>query len=211
MIQSSGLKRMRRTMWNLERQFLNPLIKKAMLRMQQFNPSRYPADASFCVKGTMGIVAREFEQAQLIGMLSNIPPDSEYYNLIIRSVVELSVSPKRDQILKSLEEMNKPSPEKQEMQQMQLESQREALREQQLENTKTEAEVVKIMAEIEQIKKLTDLEDEKVDIQAANTALGKMKVEAQDRATAVQREKNQLDHKAKMKAANKPKEKTNGK
>jgi hypothetical protein len=209
MIQSSALKRMRRTMWNVERQFLNPLVRKALMRMQQFNPTRYTADAEFGVKGTMGIVAREFEQAQLIGMLSNIPPESEYYNLIIRSVIELSVSPKRDEILQQLDAMKQKSPEQQkmeqEMQQLQMESQREALREQQVENTKTEMEIKKLEAEIKQIVKMTQLEDEKVDIQAANTALGKLKVDVQKRQVEVQREKNHMDAKAKEKAsANRP-------
>jgi len=183
MIQSSALKRMRRTMWNMERQFLNPLVKKGMWRYMQFDQERYPKDYDFVVRGTMGMVAREFEQAQLSGMLSNIPPESPQYNLIIKAILELSGSPKRDEILAQLEELSKPDPQKQQMQQMmeqiQLESAKEALKEQQLENQKTQAEIAKIAAEIEQIKKLTDLEDEKVDIQAANTVIANNKIKAQ--------------------------------
>ena len=183
MIQSSALKRMRRTMWNMERQFLNPLIKKTMWRYMQFSKDRYPKDYEFTIRGTMGMVAREFEQAQLSGMLSNVPPDSPQYQLILKAILELSGSPKRDEILAQLEELNKPDPEKQQMQkemeQLQLESQKEALKEQQLENQKTQAEIAKIAAEIEQIKKFTQLEDEKVDIQAANAVIGKEKVKAQ--------------------------------
>ena len=183
MIQSSALKRMRRTMWNMERQFLNPLIKKTMWRYMQFAKQRYPQDYDFTIRGTMGMVAREFEQAQLSGMLSNVPPESPQYQLILKAILELSGSPKRDEILAQLEEMNKPDPQKQQMEQMmqqiQMESAKEALKEQQLENQKTQAEIAKIAAEIEQIKKFTDLEDEKVDIQAANTVIGKEKVKAQ--------------------------------
>ena len=193
MIQSSSLKRTRRTMWNIERQFLNPFIKKAMHRYMQFAPSRYPKDYDFTVRGTMGIVAREFEQAALTGLLSNIPPDSPQYNLVLRAIMELSGSPKRDEILAQLDKMAEPSPEQQAAQQLQQQMQQEALREQQLENAKTEAEIQKIQAEIAKIQKETELEDEKVDIQAANVALGREKVKAQREQTTVNREKNLID------------------
>ena len=207
MIQSSALKRMRRTMWNIERQFLNPLVKKSITRLQQFNPSRYPKDYDFCVKGTLGIVAREYEQSQLIGMLSNIPPESPYYQLILRAIVELSVSPKRDEIIKSLDEMSKPDPQKKQqeqmMQQIQLESAKEALKEQVLKNAKTQAEIAYINAQTEYEKKLTSLEDEKVTIQAANTVIGRQKLDVQREQTAVQREKNHLDAHTKEKQISK--------
>jgi len=206
MIQSSALKRMRRTMWNMERQFLNPLIRKSMHRYMQFSSDRYPQDYRFSIKGTMGIVAREFEQAQLIGLLSNIAPDSPKHDLVLRSIIELSSSPKRDEILAALDEMAKPDPKQQQMQEeaqmLELEAQREAVMEQKLENEKTKKEIEKLQAEIERIRKETELEDEKVDIQAANTVIGHNKVKVQQEALQVQREKNKLDAK---KAAAKPK------
>jgi len=201
MIQSSALKRMRRTMWNMERQFLNPLIRKAMWRYMQFDPKRYPVDYDFTVRGTMGMVAREFEQAQLSGLLSNIPPDSPQHGLILKAILELSGSPKRDEILAQLEEMNKPDPEQEkmqkEMQMIQLEAAKEGLKEQQYENMKTLAEIEKIKAEMEHIKKMADLEDEKVSIQAANTVIGSNKVKAQLK----QIESNERIAKQKPKAA----------
>jgi len=207
MIQSSALKRMRRTMWNMERQFLNPFIKKAMHRYMQFAQGRYPQDYQFCIKGTMGIVAREFEQAQLIGLLSNIPPDSPKHDLVLRSIIELSSSPKRDEILQAMDKLAEPNPEQQriqqEMQQLQLEAQRAAVEEQKLENVKTQAEIAKIQAEIDQIRKEIELEDEKVDIQAANTVIGADKVKVQREGLMVQREKNVLDAKAKAKSKGK--------
>jgi hypothetical protein len=131
MIQSSALKRMRRTMWNLERQFLNPMIRGMMHRYMQFSKDRYPKDFEFRVDGTMGMIAKEFEQAQLTGMLSNIPPESPQYNLILRAIIELSSSPKRDEILQQLDKLNEPDPEaekiRKEMEQLQLEQVREGV------------------------------------------------------------------------------------
>lgn len=204
MIQSSALKRMRRTMWNIERQFLNPFIKQSMSRYMQFAKDRYPKDYKFRIKGTMGIVAREFEQAQLIGLLSNIPPDGPQYNLVLRAIMELSTSPKRDQILAALDQMNKKTPEQEQMekmmQQMQFQSQQEALKEQILENKKTEAEIAKLVAEKEFIDKQKELEDEKVDIQAANAAIGAQRERTARLKLGVDREKNRMDAEAKAKA-----------
>jgi hypothetical protein len=173
----------------------------------QFSPSRYPSDVTFQIAGTMGVVAREFEQSQLVGLLSNISPDQPSHALILRAIIELSSSPKRDEILKQLDEMNKPDPEQQKMEQeqkqIQMELQREALKEQQYENAKTLEEIKLIQAETAHQIKMTDLEDEKVDIQAANTALGKLKIDVQKDSLKIQREKNHMDDKQKSKAANK--------
>lgn len=206
MIQSSALKRMRRTMWNMERQFLNPLVKKATYRYMQFAKDRYPFDPQFVVKGTLGVVGREFEQSQLIGMLSNVPPEDPRYNVILQAIIELSTGPKRDQILKQLQEQQKAQAEtSQQQQQLQMQVQQEALKEQQYENQKTLMEIEKLKAEIEQIRVMTALEDEKVDIQAANTVIGREKVKAQLKQIAVAEKKVDVDEKlGKMKAKETP-------
>jgi hypothetical protein len=203
MIQSSALKRQKATMSNIERQLLNPFIRKTLWRLMQFNPQRYPADYDFCVKGTMGIVAREFEQGQLTSLLSVIPPESPAHGILLKGIVELSGSPQRDELIAAIEKAMQPDPEQQKqqqmMQQIQLESAKEALKEQQSENQKTLAEIQKIMAEIEQIKKLTDLEDEKVDIQAANVAAQHAKARADMKARDEDRKVKQQEIRAKAK------------
>ena len=180
MIQSSALKRMRRTMWNIERQFLNPLIRKSYDRYMQFSPSRYPKDNTFRVRGTMGIVAREFEQANLTGLLSNIPPESAPYNIVLQSIIELSNSPKRDEILAKLEELNKPDPEeeqrKKKLQALEMKAAEEEVMGTVLENEKTKKEIEKLQAEIEEIRMEVQFKDEEIDIQAANAATGIAKV-----------------------------------
>jgi hypothetical protein len=193
MIQSASLKRMRRTMWNIERQFLNPFIRKAMLRYMQFSPSRYPQDHQFRVRGTLGIVAREFEQANLTNMLSVIAPDHAAYNIILQSIIELSNSPKRDEILQRLEAANTPTKEQQQMQQIQQQAQMKLLEESvknaELENAKLQAEIQKIMAEIAEIENEIRFKDEEMDIQAANAATGAAKVKLGIKQDETNREK----------------------
>jgi hypothetical protein len=183
MIQSSALKRQKAVMANLERQLLNPFVKKAVWRLMQFNPQRYTADYEFCVKGTMGIVAREFEQSSMTSLLSVLPPESPAHSILLRGIIELSGTPQRDEMLAALEAAQQPSPEQQEQQQIQMESLREGLKELQLENLKTQLEGEKLRAEIDQIRKETDLLDEEMDIQAMNAAaaIGKVKIDAKSK------------------------------
>ena len=205
MIQSSALKRMRRTMWNLERQFLNPLIRKSAWRLMQFNPSRYQQDFEFVVKGSMGIVSREFEQSQLTALLSVVPPETPSYNIILKGVIELSGTPKRDELLKQIDEANKPDPKQQQMQEKQMQQSIEGA---QAGIDLDKEEIKKVAADIRLIdaktaheKVLTDLEDEKIDIQAANTVVGRDKVIATREANEVNRERNAIE---KIKAKKEP-------
>jgi hypothetical protein len=201
MIQSSALKRMRRTMWNLERQFLNPLIRKSAWRLMQFSSQRYPQDFEFVVKGSMGIVSREFEQSQLTALLSVVPPESPSYAIILKGVIELSGTPKRDELLKQIDEANKPDPQMQKMQQEQMRQQLEGaqagidLDKAKAETEKQKALLVQEQARHERI--VADLEDEKIEIQAANAVIGREKAKIAKEANSINREKNKQEAKAK--------------
>ena len=197
MIQSSALKRMRRTMWNMERQFLNPFMRKAIWRYMQFNPQRYPSDYIFEVRGTMGIVAREFEQSNLTALLSVVSPDHPSYGAILQGVIELSGSPKRDALLAAMEKAAQPNPEQQKMQQMMQQLQ---LRAAVAEVDKSEAERDKLRAEVlltqekarhERI--VADLEDEKIELQAANAVIGREKARATFEQNEIARQRNKID------------------
>jgi len=206
MIQSSALKRTRRVMWNVERQFLNPFIRKTYHRYMQFNKKRYPQDVEFVIKGTMGIVAREFEQSNLTALLSVVPPDHPNYNLILQSVIELSQGPKRDELLKKIEAASQPDPKAQEMaeqqKQIQMAMMMEQLKEAQLENVKTQAEIAKLAAEEAHIRKQTELEDEQMDINAANAAIGRDKVTVALKQDATNNRKIDSEERVKLAQAN---------
>lgn len=209
MIQSSALKRMRRTMWNLERQLMNPFIRKSTWRYMQFNPQRYNADYEFTVKGTMGMVAREVEQSQLTALLSVMDQQSPAYQSVLKGIIEMSGTPKRQELLQQIEEASKPDPEAVKLQKEQQELAKK-MAETELQNA--QHEVAKLAAEIELIKAKTehekinaDLEDEKIDIQAANAVIGREKAKMGHRQNEIAAERNQID-KIKAKAGN-----TNGK
>lgn len=122
MMQSGFIKRSKRTMQNIERQFLRPLIEKAAWRYMQFAPERYPIqDAKFKVVASMGIMAREYEQGQLTQLLSIVPPESSVFTTLLQGIFENSSLENKAQLMQALSQMNQPDPTQQMMQKIQVE------------------------------------------------------------------------------------------
>lgn len=175
-IQSGFLKRAKRTMQNIERKFLNPIIRKALWRYMQFEPQRYPVDMVFLVNSAMGIMAKEVENQQLVQMLGFVPPDSPAHGIIIKALFDNTNSSEKAEIKQATEAMMAPpTPEQQQMQQMVQQMQMQAmqldvaLKEAELMKTKAEAELAAARARFEMVK--AELEDDKVEIDAANSAI----------------------------------------
>lgn len=87
---ATTIKRQKRTMRNIESNFLGAYVRKALLRLVQFDPARYPmamvGSMKFKINATMGIIARETEQQQLTQILSTVPGGSPAYWLILQSI-----------------------------------------------------------------------------------------------------------------------------
>ena len=211
MINSGAIKRAKRTMQNLERQFLTPMVTKLMYRYMQFDPERFPQDFKFQVKSALGIMAKEIEQASMTQMLQIVPPESPLFNVILKGIVEAGSSPIKGEMLKAIDAQTKPDPAAQAAQQ---EVQRLQMENAQLENNKLQAEVGKALAEAELARARAELvgvqasfEDEKIEIMAAQTALSNKKIDAQIHTSHMQAQaKQQSDaQKAKQKPKNKGK------
>jgi hypothetical protein len=133
---------------NFQEDFMIPLIKKAAYRFMQFDPERYPTvDLTFCPTATLGIVAREYEQSQLIALLQTLGPDTPVLPMILRGIVENSSLSNKAEMVQKLEEMMQPDPEQQAIQQatIQLTAQKAQAEIKVLEST-----AARNMAEIEQ-------------------------------------------------------------
>lgn len=100
MMLAGALKRSKRTMQNIERYFLRPLVEKAAWRYMQFAPERYPVkDFKFVVRSAMGIMAREVEQQLMVNLLSTTPPESPAYWVILKAIFENSSVAIREEVL----------------------------------------------------------------------------------------------------------------
>lgn len=117
-MQNAGfIKRAKRTMQNVERQFLSKFVQKALWRYMQFDPERYPTDFKFLVRSSMGIMAREIEQSILAQLVQVVPPESPLFNIVIKGIIENGASPNKAEMLKAVDQMMQPNPQQQQMQQ----------------------------------------------------------------------------------------------
>lgn len=141
----SGLmKKNKRTLINFQEDFLMPFIQKAAWRFMQFDPERYPVqDFRFICLSTLGMVAREYEQQQMVGLMQTLG-DSPITPVLLQGIVKSSSLSNREEIVATLQQMSQPDPKQQQMaeQKMQLElAQQAAL------VARTEAEAARAQAE----------------------------------------------------------------
>jgi hypothetical protein len=117
---ASIIKKYKRTLVNFQEDFLIPFIQKAAFRYMQFDPERYPSvDMKFIPTATLGIIAREYEQQQFIGLLQTLGPNTPVLPLILKGILTNSSLSNRYELMAALDQMSQPNPEAQQMQQMQ--------------------------------------------------------------------------------------------
>jgi hypothetical protein len=115
------IKKYKRTLTNFQEDFMVPLIKKAAFRYMQFDPERYPSvDMKFIPTATLGIMAREYEQQQLIGLLQTLGPNTPVLPIILKGIITNSSLSNRAELEQALTQMSQPNPEQQQLQQAQL-------------------------------------------------------------------------------------------
>jgi hypothetical protein len=113
------IKKYKRTLTNFQEDFLVPLIKKVAFRYMQFDPERYPSvDMKFLPTATLGIMAREYEQQQLIGLLQTLGPNTPVLPIILKGIIANSSLSNRAEMEAALAQMSQPDPQQAQMQQM---------------------------------------------------------------------------------------------
>ena len=146
------IKKYKRTLSNFQEDFMIPLINKAAYRYMQFDPERYPTvDMKFMPTATLGILAREFEQQQMIALLQTLGPDTPVLPLILKGILQNSSLSNRGELLAALEQMSQPDPQAQQaamaQQQAQLQLLQAQLMETQAKAQREQAEAQKAMVE----------------------------------------------------------------
>jgi len=114
------IKKYKRTLVNFQEDFLIPFIQKASFRYMQFDSERYPSvDMKFIATATLGIIAREYEQQQFIGLLQTLGPNTPVLPLILKGILNNSSLSNRYELMAALDQMSQPNPEAKQMQDMQ--------------------------------------------------------------------------------------------
>lgn len=137
---SSILKKNKRTLVNFQDQFLIPFIEKAAWRFMQFDPEHFPVkDWKFVPSSTLGMLAREVEQAQIINLLKTLGPDSPIVPILLQGVLANSSLPNRNALMAQVEQSMQPDPQQQQVQQATL----------QMQMQKAQADIAKVVSEVE--------------------------------------------------------------
>ena len=122
------IKKYKRTLTNFQEDFMIPFINKAVFRYMQFDPERYPSvDMTFVPTATLGILAREFEQQQMIALLQTLGPDTPVLPLILKGILENSSLSNRGDLIAALQQMSQPDPAAQEAAMAQQQAQMQLL------------------------------------------------------------------------------------
>lgn len=143
MIAAGSIKRNKRTMRNIEEDFLKPLISKFIWRYQQFDDERYPyGDYKLVPYSTMGIMAREFEQGQIAQAMQTTNDIPQMKAILLKAFIENSSINVGNELDVALQQIMNPQPDpvQQLLQQLQLQNA-------QLTNEKLKREVGKVESE----------------------------------------------------------------
>ena len=117
---ASIIKKYKRTLVNFQEDFMIPFITKAAYRYMQFDPERYPTvDMKFIPTAALGIIAREHEQQQMIGLLQTLGPNTPVLPIILKGIMANSSLSNRFELIEMLDKMSQADPQAQQAQQMQ--------------------------------------------------------------------------------------------
>jgi hypothetical protein len=210
MLNAGFLKRSKRTLKNMERQFLDPLIRRTLWRYMQFDPDRYPVDMMFTIKTAMGIMAKEVEQQQLTSVLGYIPPESPAHKIFVKAILDNTASSEKDEIKKAIEAMFAPPDPQQQQMQQQMQQLQFAMAQAELQQAQAKAAEAMANAELAKAKAhremvLAELEDDKVEIDAANSAIAAEQVRVARGQMVAAHKKVEADKEKAKAQANRPK------
>ena len=94
------VKRAKRTIRNIEREFIIPMVRKTHRMYMELDPAMFPAvDVTYKVVSVLGSMARELEQQQYSSMLNSVQPDSPAFWMLMKSIYETSALSNREELL----------------------------------------------------------------------------------------------------------------
>ena len=159
------IKKYKRTLSNFQEDFLIPFINKAVWRYMQYDPERYPStDLVFTVSGSLGILAREFEQQQMIGLLQTLGPNTPVLPILLKGIIGNSSLSNRAELLQALAQMSQPNPQQQQAQQAEMQA-KMAMVQAQLQELQAKSQ--KLQAEAQQIQVETQMYPQEIQAKLA--------------------------------------------
>jgi len=116
MVLGAMIKRQKRTLIHFQENFWLPFVEKAAWRYMQFNPDVFTAkDFSFVAESSLGMMAREYEVAQLTQLLQTMGQESPMYPALVMAIVQNMNLTNRDELMQILQQAAQPNPQQEQM------------------------------------------------------------------------------------------------
>jgi len=101
----ASVKRSARTLMNIERDYIVPLIEKAAKRLNALDPNRYPAlESRPKINSGIGIMIRELENQQMAQLMTQLPNGAAQLS-ILRLIVEGSAIREKTNVLQIVDQL----------------------------------------------------------------------------------------------------------
>lgn len=188
------VKRAKRTIRNIEREFIIPMVRKTHRMYMELDPEVFPAvDVKYKVISVLGTMARELEQQQYAHMLNTVQPGTTAFWMLMKSIYETSSLSNREELLPLIKQnieksMQPPPPDPLvELKRMEVEGKIRA------EAARIQVEFIRAQAEIARAAndaRTAQSEEAKLESEAI---LNLAKAEAAELGTQLQKYKAQVD------------------
>jgi len=114
---SSIVKKNKMALINFQEDFMIPLIESVAFRHMQFDPDRYPMkDFKFVPVASIGMVSREYEQQQMVGLMQTLGPTSPIVPLLLKGIIASSSLANREELVAQMDQLSQPDPQQVELQ-----------------------------------------------------------------------------------------------
>ena len=149
LIAGTFVKRCKRALRHITSNFIDVGVRKILWRRMQYDQANYPVDMEFQIVSTLGIVARELEQASLAHAMSMLQPGSTPQLIATKAYFDNTSSPYKAEMVKAIQDSMIPTEEQQQARQMQQAGQMMALQKLDLENKGIQADIMLTMAKVQ--------------------------------------------------------------
>ena len=101
----SFVKRSKRTIRNIEKEFVVPLVQQTARLYMQFDPENFPlTDYTFRAVSVLGTMARELEQQHIASMMNTVPETSPAFWMLMKSFYQSSSLSNREEMMPLIDE-----------------------------------------------------------------------------------------------------------
>lgn len=166
MIMGGAIKRSKQTLRNIENNLIKPFLRKAAWRFMQFNPNDFPMkDLDFIPHSSLGIMAREVEQQQLVQLLQTVPEGSQAFNIILKSIYENSSLDNKEELIRSVDAAMQPDPMQQQAAQLEIAEKQADIQNKQTQSQENRAQAFEAIQSARKIAQEAELKQDELDIE----------------------------------------------